>query len=422
MHRRWLTGTLVVCAVALTAAACGDSDDPAPPASGGSVTSATTETGPPPVLGGSMPTSIGAGEGKLNLVVRPGYADDSWFGAFQDETGCVVTPRVAGSSDEMVQLLHTGQYDGVSAWGDAATRLVLAGDAAPVNVDLIRSYPDLSGFLKDQPDNTYQGTHYGIPQAWGANLLMWRPDVVQPDPDSWGVVFDPASPNRGEVTAADDPFSIAAAALYLKATQPDLGITDVYELTAVQFQAAVALAKVQRTLVGQYWTDPADLVRLWGIGAAVVGSAWQASANAINADATANEPVEAIVPKEGATGWSTTWMVYLEGRQPELHVPVDGLHHAPRRPGAGRDDGRRGAGQPEGLRRDRDDRSGLLRHVPRGGRGVRGAARLRQAAAGGLRRRPRRHLYVRRRLAAGVGRDYRLTGSCSVMSHRSERA
>jgi putative spermidine/putrescine transport system substrate-binding protein len=316
MHRRWLTGTLVVCAVALTAAACGDSDDPAPPASGGSVPSATTETGPPPVLGGSMPASIGAGEGKLHLVVRPGYADDSWFQAFQEETGCVVTSRVAGSSDEMVQLVHTGQYDGVSARGDAAMRLVLAGDAAPVNVDLIRSYPDLSGFLKDQPDNTYQGTHYGIPQAWGANLLMWRPDVVQPDPDSWGVVFDPVSPNRGEVTAADDPFSIAAAALYLKATQPDLGITDVYELTALQFQAAVALARVQRTLVGQYWTDPADLVRLWGIGAAVVGSAWQASANAINADATANEPVKAIVPKEGATGWSTTWMVSSKAGNP----------------------------------------------------------------------------------------------------------
>ena len=66
-----------------------------------------------------------------------------------------------------------------------------------MNVDLIRSYPDLSGFLKDQPYNTYQGTHYGIPHAWGANLLVWRPDVVQPDPDSWGLLFDPASPYRG---------------------------------------------------------------------------------------------------------------------------------------------------------------------------------------------------------------------------------
>ena len=56
---------------------------------------------------------------------------------------------------------------------------------------------------------------------------------MQPDPDSWSVAFDAASPYRGKVTAYDHPMSIADAALYLKATQPDLGITDVYELTAV---------------------------------------------------------------------------------------------------------------------------------------------------------------------------------------------
>jgi putative spermidine/putrescine transport system substrate-binding protein len=323
MHGRWLTGTVVVCALALTVAACGDAGDPPPPADGGSVTTGATDTSSATVLGGSMPTSVGPGEGRLSLVVRPGYAEDGstdpnddWVKAFQDETGCTVTSRVAITSDEMVQLMHTGQYDGVAAWGDAATRLVLAGDAAPVNVDLIRSYPDLSGFLKDQPDNTYRGTHYGIPQAWGANLLMWRPDVVQPDPDSWGAVFDPISPYRGKVTAHDDPLSIGDAALYLKATQPDLGITDVYELTAVQFQAAVALATVQRGLVGRYWNDTAELVAAWGAGTAVLGGAWQVAANAINADQGGNGPVQAIMPKEGSTGWSTTWMAYSKARNP----------------------------------------------------------------------------------------------------------
>ena len=56
----------------------------------------------------------------------PATPRTAWVQAFQDETGCVVTSRVAATSDEMVQLMHTGQYDGVSAWGDAATRLVLA--------------------------------------------------------------------------------------------------------------------------------------------------------------------------------------------------------------------------------------------------------------------------------------------------------
>lgn len=314
MYGRWVTGTLMVCALALAAATCGDGDDPVgsvPVTTGGTATTAPPGTASDPVIpGGPMPTSIGAGEGRLNLVVRAGYADGAWVAAFQNETGCVVAARVAAFSDEMVQLVHSGQYDGVSATGEVSTRLIVAGDAAPVNVDLIRSYPDISGFLKDQPSNTYRGMHYGIPHGWGANLLLWRPDTVQPDPDSWGVAFDAASPYRGRVTARDDPMSIAEAALYLKATQPDLDIADVYELTATQFAAAVALAKVQRGLVGGYWRDVAALTAALVSGSTVAGAGWQIAANRVNGDPAGAEIVGARVPKEGATGWADTWMVY----------------------------------------------------------------------------------------------------------------
>ena len=314
MHRRWVTGTLVVCAVALATAACGDGDDPTgsePVTGDGTATSAPPDSSTDAVIpGGPMPTSIGAGEGRLNLVVRAGYADDAWVSAFRDETGCVVSARVATSADEMVRLVHSGQYDGVSAAGDVSTRLIVAGDAAPVNVDLIRSYPDLSGFLKDQPYNTYRGMHYGTPHGWGANLLVWRPDAVQPDPDSWSVAFDAASPYRGKVTAYDDPMSIADAALYLKATQPDLGITDVYALTAAQFAGAVALATAQRDLVGEYWRDAAGLTAALGAGSAVTGAGWQVAANRVNVDPGGAKVVDTRVPKEGATGWADTWMVY----------------------------------------------------------------------------------------------------------------
>jgi putative spermidine/putrescine transport system substrate-binding protein len=319
MHRRWSTGALVVVVLALVAAACGNSDGSAtsaPRSTGATAATGEPTTAPAVAPGGSMPTSIGAGEGRLSLVVRAGYAGDGWVRAFQDETGCVVTAKVAATSDEMVQLMHTGQYDGVSATGSASTRLILAGDAAPVNVDLIRSYPDLSGFLKDQPYNTYQGTQYGIPQGWGANLLMWQPAVVQPDPDSWGAVFDANSPYKGKVTAYDDPMSIADAALYLKSAQPDLGITDVYELTSEQFEAAVALAEVQRTLIRRYWKDPAERFDAAGAGTAVIGSAWQVTANRINTEVAGVTLAKAIVPKEGATGWSDTWMVYAKAENP----------------------------------------------------------------------------------------------------------
>ena len=43
----------------------------------------------------------------------------------------------------------------------------------------------------------------------------------------------------------DDPIYIADAAVYLKAHQPDLGITNPYELNDDQFNAAVNLLKQQ---------------------------------------------------------------------------------------------------------------------------------------------------------------------------------
>ena len=322
MTRRPLKAAGALLVVGLTAAACGGSDHSGSNARAASGGSAPATSAGPEVLGGTMPTSIGAGEGRLNLVVGPRYAEAgstgktvNWVKTFTDETGCAVTTKVAATSEELVQLMHTGQYDGVSASGNASTRLILAGDAAPVNVDLVKNYPDISGFLKDQPYNSYNGTHYGIPHGWGANLLMWRPDIVQPDPDSWGAVFDANSPYKGKVTAYDDPISIADAALYLETTRPDLKITDPYELTDDQFNAAVDLLKVQRGLIGQYWNDPMRLISASTAGDTVIGASWQIVANLINGD-TENPPVKAIVPKEGSTGWSDTWMVYSKARNP----------------------------------------------------------------------------------------------------------
>ena len=70
---------------------------------------------------------------------------------------------------------------------------------------------------------------------------------MNPAPTSWDVTFDPAKmePYKGKITAYDGSIYIADAALYLKTHQPDLGITDPYELTQPQFDAAINLLKTQ---------------------------------------------------------------------------------------------------------------------------------------------------------------------------------
>ena len=137
------------------------------------------------------------------------------------QTGCQVNVKIGNTSDEMVTLMRTGQYDGVSASGDATLRLIAGGDVAPVNTNLVPNYADVFQQLKNQDFNSVNGQMYGIPHGRGANLLMWRSDKVPGALDSWSAVFDQGSQYKGSLTAYDNPIYIADAALYLKATKPD---------------------------------------------------------------------------------------------------------------------------------------------------------------------------------------------------------
>ena len=187
------------------------------------------------------------------------------------------------------------------------------GDVAPVNTELIPNYADVFEALKDQPWNTVDGQEYGVPHGRGANLLMWRDDKVSPAPDSWGAVFDENSPYKGKVTAYDSPIYIADAAVYLKATQPDLGITDPYELDEEQFAAAVDLLKKQRGIIGEYWSDYTKEQAAFTSGDSVIGTTWQVIANLLEADKV---KIKTALPKEGATGWSDTWMIASKAKNP----------------------------------------------------------------------------------------------------------
>ena len=74
--------------------------------------------------------------------------------------------------------MQSGEYDGVSASGDATTRLIAGGEVAPVNADLIPNYADVFDDLKLQPYNSVDGQPYGVPHGRGANLLVYNTEVV----------------------------------------------------------------------------------------------------------------------------------------------------------------------------------------------------------------------------------------------------
>lgn len=258
--------------------------------------------------------------GSVAILAWPGYAENgstskdvNWVTPFERQSGCKTSVKTFGTSDEAFQLFNTGQYDVVSASGDSSLRSVANGDAAVIDTAKVTTYPDLAPFLKGKAWNTVNGKVYGVPHGWGANLLMYNESAVTPAPDSWGAVFEATSPYKGKVTAYDSPIYIADAALYLSKTKPELKITNPYALDSAQFTAAVDLLKAQKPNIGEYWSDYLKEQEGFTKGSLVLGTTWQVITNGVQAD-TASPKVSAIVPKEGSTAWSDSWMVSTKSK------------------------------------------------------------------------------------------------------------
>jgi len=280
------------------------------------VTACGTDTGGSPEP--STITEIGEGEGELNLVIWAGYAERGdtegfdWVTPFEEETGCEVNTTNMSDSNNGVSLIQSGEYDGISASGDATTRLIASDLVAPVNTDVFENYANVFDGLKDLPHNTVDGVNYGVPHGRGPNLLAYNTEAFPEAPTSWSAVFDGAE-NAGDLSVYDSSIFIADAALYLKNTQPDLGIDDPYQLSQEQFDAAIALLQELNANDPLYWADYTDQISSYGSGDVVVGTTWPLQVNLLQADGA---PIEAITPEEGTTGWSDTWMMYSEAEHP----------------------------------------------------------------------------------------------------------
>ena len=259
-----------------------------------------------------MMSKLGDNEKTVSLLGWPGYAESSWVAPFESSTGCKVTFKSYGTSDEALNLFKSGNYDAVAASGDLTLRLIAGKYVQPLNTDLMPNYANVYSFLKNRSWNSADGKTYGVPHGYGANLLMYNTSVVKPAPTSWDVVFDKSSPYKGKITAYDSPIYIADAALYLMKHNPSLGITNPYSLDATQLAAAVALLKDQRANIGEYWSDYLKTQQSFQTGNTVVGTTWQVIVNAM----TKGTPVKAILPSEGATGWSDSWMISSHAKSP----------------------------------------------------------------------------------------------------------
>ncbi|HZB42491.1 MAG TPA: ABC transporter substrate-binding protein [Ilumatobacter sp.] len=300
--RRLLAASAAAC---LLAAACGGEDDD----------------------DGEALEELGEGEGEVSIIAWAGYIERGetdaaydWVSQFEQDTGCAVSVKTAATSDEMVTLMtgSEGEYDLVTASGDASLRLIRGETVQPVNIELIPSYDTVDERLQEAAWHTVDGEHYGTPYLWGSNVLMYNTEVFAEAPTSWNVVFEEQTlpdgeSNAGRVQAYDGPIHIADAAQYLKAHNPDLGIDDPYALNQEQFDASIELLRQQNALVNKYWHDVYAQMEDFTSGTTVASGSWPFQVNLLAAD---GQPIASVVPEEGATGWADTTMLHADAPHP----------------------------------------------------------------------------------------------------------
>ena len=306
---------------------------------------------------------IGKGEGQLNLIAWAGYLQPEWVKPFQQQTGCIIHATYPNTSDEFVTLMKNGGggvWDMASSSGDADLRIIYAGDAHPVNIKLIPSWNQFFPAFKSPPFNTVNGVHYGVSLQWGPNVLMYSKKAFKTPPTSWSVVY--SKNYAGKISIYDGPIYIADAALYLKAHDPSLGITDPYELTQPQFQAAVNLLKCQHPLVKQYWSSASAQISAFANGDVTVGSSWPYQVSTLDGAALPDRRGD---PEGGRHRVGGHLDARRQSTAPELRLHVDALYQHAEGPGRAGRELWRNARQHVGLRLHEPDREGLLRAVSR---------------------------------------------------------
>lgn len=302
-----------IAAIALLAMACaGPAATPTP-----APTSAPTA---PPATPAPTPAVIGPGEGELNLVIWAGYAERGavvaefdWVTPFETASGCTVNTTDMTDSNNGVSLMQSGNYDGISASGDATTRLIQGGFVEAIDTSILPNYANVFPGLKDLPHNTVDGVNYGVPHGRGPNLLMYNTETFPEAPTSWDAMWEDGAAHAGNISVYDSSIYIADAALHLMATQADLGITDPYQLTQAQFDAAIALLEAQAANNPLYWSSYTDQMASYTAEDVVVGTTWPLQVALLQAEGV---PVAGVKPDEGTTGWSDTWMMAKDADHP----------------------------------------------------------------------------------------------------------
>jgi putative spermidine/putrescine transport system substrate-binding protein/spermidine/putrescine transport system substrate-binding protein len=249
-----------------------------------------------------------------------------------------------GSSDELVAKLRGGSasnYDIISPSSDVAFSITHAHLAAPLDLNKIPSYSQLSQKLRDMKLVKSGNEVYGVPFVWGPDPILYNTTVFLQPPDTWSVFWDPKY--KGRISVWDDISTIYMAAQVLGYDKPDP--SHLYNLTDAELDAVKKKLIELKPSIRKMWSTGAELTNLFQNHEINLAMGWPL----MTADLRKlNYPIGETIPKENTTGWIDHLMITAASKHKELAQEfleymvqaetqkkvTDVTHYTPANPGA----------------------------------------------------------------------------------------
>ena len=236
--------------------------------------------------------SAAAATSEITVLNWKGYGTDEAFAvkAFAQATGITVKHDYYNSEPEMLTKLQTnpGAYDVVLINSARTQQAQSAGLLAPIDLTAVANGRDLAPGLAGNPALSAGGKLYGVSWVWGINALAVRQGRVV-GADSFAIFLDPKY--AGRLALLDD----TATAIGIGALLTGQDINDPRDLRAVGDKL-----KAMKPNVKLLWSSETEWNKAFAADAFDISVYWSGAAARSKKK---GQPVDFIVPKEGAIGW-----------------------------------------------------------------------------------------------------------------------
>jgi spermidine/putrescine transport system substrate-binding protein len=153
-------------------------------------------------------------EKELSIYNWSDYIAKETIPNFEKEFGVQVSYEQYESNEEMLARLESRQagYDIIVPSGYVVPVLVAKGLIAPINQNFLTNWTNVAPIFLDppfDPDNAHT-----VPWQWGTTGLAYRPDKINPPPDSWAAFLNPTL--KGRMTQMDDEREVIGAWLHYR--------------------------------------------------------------------------------------------------------------------------------------------------------------------------------------------------------------